>query len=341
MLTALLTLQIITTAASADPFAFFQPSFTITADDRRQLDRGEPIARVLPAKNLEVAVLAAVPVNIDGDRLVAWMRRIEELKKSAYVLAIRRFSDPPRIEDLADLTLDDEELSEILACRPGRCGVKLSVSEMATLQRAAAEAGNARKAALQEEFRRVVLERVNAYLSDGLIGPFENHGDKIWPAQEFARLVDHSTFLVDHLPDFAEQLRAGPRSRRPGTESFLYWSKERVANRPITSVTHVNIIRGDDAGSPDVLVAGKEIFSTHYINASLGLTALMRGEPGGPNYLVYVNRSQVDVLHGMFAGIIRWFMQRRLKAEAATVLQGLRRRLESGEPPQVIARGSP
>jgi hypothetical protein len=67
----------------------------------------------------------------------------------------------------------------------------------------------------------------------------------------------------------------------------------------------------------------------------------MRGEPGGPNYLVYVNRSQVDVLHGMFAGIIRWFMQRRLKAEAATVLQGLRRRLESGEPPQVIARGSP
>jgi hypothetical protein len=136
---------------------------------------------------------------------------------------------------------------------------------MATLQRAAAEAGNAWKAALQEEFRRVVLERVNAYLSDGLIGPFENHGDKIWPAQECARLVDHSTFLVAHLPDFAEQLRAEPRSRRPGTESFLYWSKERVANRPITSVTHVNIIRGDDAGSPDVLVAGKEIFSTHYI----------------------------------------------------------------------------
>jgi hypothetical protein len=67
----------------------------------------------------------------------------------------------------------------------------------------------------------------------------------------------------------------------------------------------------------------------------------MRGEPGGPNYLVYVNRSQVDVLHGMFAGIIRWFMQRRLKAEAANVLQGLRRRLESGEPPPVIVRGSP
>ena len=55
---------------------------------------------------------------------------------------------------------------------------------------------------------------------------------------------------------------------------------------------------------------------------------------------MYVNRSQVDVLHGMFAGIIRWFMQRRLKAEAANVLQGLRRRLESGELPPIVITGS-
>ena len=80
-------------------------------------------------------------------------------------------------------------------------------------------------------------------------------------------------------------------------------------------------------------MTGKELFSTHYVNASLGLTALARGSSGGPNYLVYVNRSEVDVLHGALAPIIRWVMQRRLRAEAASVLQGLRRRLESGEPP--------
>ena len=110
MLIALLALQALGAVPHADPFVFFQPSVTITADDRHQLDRGEPIARVLPGEDLEVAMFAAVPVGIDGDRLVAWMRRIEELKKSSYVLAIGRFSDPPRIEDLAGLTLDDEEL---------------------------------------------------------------------------------------------------------------------------------------------------------------------------------------------------------------------------------------
>jgi hypothetical protein len=62
---------------------------------------------------------------------------------------------------------------------------------------------------------------------------------------------------------------------------------------------------------------------------------------GGPNYLVYVNRSQVDVLRGMFGGIVRWFIEHRLKDEAAEVLQGLRRRLESGEPPPTVAPGLP
>src|SRR5579872_1867427 len=71
-------------APDLDPFAFFQPSVTLSVDDRRQLDRGESIARVLPGQDHEVAVFAAVRVDIDGDRLVAWMRRVEELKKSDY-----------------------------------------------------------------------------------------------------------------------------------------------------------------------------------------------------------------------------------------------------------------
>src|SRR3972149_11832062 len=89
-----------------DPFAFFRPSIAVTADDRRELDRGKPIARVVRGTDREVGVFAAVQVSVDGDRLVAWTRDIGALKKSPYVLAIGRFSDPPTIEDLEGLTLD-------------------------------------------------------------------------------------------------------------------------------------------------------------------------------------------------------------------------------------------
>ena len=328
----LLALQIASAATSVDPFVFFQPSVTITADDRRQLDRGEAIARVLPGRDLQVAVFAAVPIDIDGDRLIAWVRRIEELKKSSYVLAIRRFSDQPRIEDLADLALDDEELSEIRACRRGHCAVRLSTSEMAQLQEAAAHAGSDWKAAVQQTFRRAVLERVLAYLASGRVTPYEDGKDPVRPETRFASLLDHWAFLVERLPRFAQHLRGYPLTAAPEVESFMYWSKERLAGKAVVSVTHVSIVRNHAAGLPDALVAGKEIYATHYFYASLGLTAIIRGEPGRNNYLAYLNRSEVDVLRGMFGGLIRWFVQRRLRDEAADVLNGLRRRLEGGNP---------
>jgi hypothetical protein len=206
---------------------------------------------------------------------------------------------------------------------------------MTSLQRAGAEREGDWKVRVQEQFRRTVLDRIEAYLAGRKVGPYEDHSGQVWPADEFARLVEHSEFLVGHAPTFAAYLCSAPTRPIPDVESFLYWSKERVANRPIISVTDVEILRGQGAGMPDALVAGKELFSTHYVNASFGLTALVRGEAGGSNYLVYVNRSEVDVLHGMFGGVVRGFIQRRVKAEATSVLRGLRQRLESGEPPGV------
>jgi hypothetical protein len=332
MFLILLALQVLTTVPRADPFAFFQPTATVTADDRRQLDRGEAIARVLPGDDPEVAVFAAVPVNIDGDRLVAWIRRIEELKKSAYVLAIRRFSNPPRIEDLAELVLDDRELSDIRACRPGHCGLNVSPAEAAELS------GRGSADAIQQAFRLIVLQRARAYLADD---HEETLARDASPLADLSELVHHSLFLTEHMPRFANNLGHARHTPEPGVESFLYWSKERLAGKAIVGVTEVNILRGSEPGVPEVLVAGKEFFATHYIRASLGLTMLVHGEPGRGNYLVYVNRSEVDVLGGMFGGIVRWFMERRLRTEAADVLHGLRRRLESGEPPLAVVTGLP
>jgi hypothetical protein len=341
MLAAILLAQILAEVPAVDPFVFFRPSVSLSLDDRRQLDRGEPIARVLPAKDLEVVVFAAVPVEVDGDRLVAWMRRIEELKKSSYVLAIGRFSNPPRIEDLARLTLDEGELSEVRSCRPAGCSLKLAAVEMQSLRHAAASAGDKWKPALQQAFRSVVLQRVQAYLAGGLaaLAPYADKDVELSPAARFTALLGHASFLNENAPAFAEHLSRYPQTPTPDLESFLYWSKERLARRAIISVTHVNILRSPDPGMPDALVAGKEVFSTHYVNASLGLTAILRGGPEGGNYLAYLNRSEVDVLDGAFGGLVRWFLQRRLKSEAADVLRALRGRLERGDPPPLAGEG--
>jgi hypothetical protein len=330
-------------ATALDPFSFFRPSIAVSADDRRELDRGQSIAHIVRGADREVAVFAAIQVSIDGDRLVAWMRDIGELKKSPHVLAIGRFSDPPTIEDLDRLTLDEGDLSAIRRCQRGDCGLKLAGAEIARLRQALAEAGDNWKPVLQDTFRQIVLQRVEGYLANGhaaLLG-YEDKGGPLSLEARFSSLLNRSFFLTGSTPRFAEYLDQYPRAPISEVESFIYWSKERLEGKAIISATHVSILRSAERALPDALVAGKGIFATHYVNASLGLTAILRGSPGSPNYLAYVNRSDVDMAGGVFGGLVRVLMERRLKKEAATVLVGLRQRLESGDPASPAARFNP
>jgi hypothetical protein len=47
-----------------------------------------------------------------------------------------------------------------------------------------------------------------------------------------------------------------------------------------------------------------------------------------------VNRSQLDLLAGLFGGWKRTLIEGKLKAESGSVFNEVRRRLESGPPPE-------
>jgi hypothetical protein len=314
-----------------DPFAWLGPTITVTADDRRTLDHGDPIARTLPSDKHELAVFAAITVKVGAPRLEAWMNRIEALKKSEYVLAIGRLSDPARVEDFARLTLDDDDLDAIRSCRPGDCALKLSAPEMTTLQDTASGAGREWRPAVQTAFRALVLARVEAYVARGAIASYEDKRPAIAPPERFAAILDHLPFLAAHAPALAARLAAPPTAG--SGDGFFYWSKERIARKAVVNITEVHFFRGQTPDEPALVVTARNVFATHYINGSLGVTALVDGAPGGPNYLVYVNRSSVDTPGGLLSGMVRWFAERRLKSNAGDVLRALRTRLESGDPP--------
>jgi|SRR5262245_10134640 len=95
----------------------------------------------------------------------------------------------------------------------------------------------------------------------------------------------------------------------------------------------VNIVRPRMPSPVRLAVITREIFATHYRNASLGLTAVTE-DAAGQRYLVYVNRSQLDLLSGVFGGWKRALVEGKLKSESASVFNEVRRRLESGPPPE-------
>src|SRR6478735_7584290 len=96
--------RLLAAAVLVDPFAFFQPTVRLTPSDRSTLEAGNAFAKSVQAPSGNVAIVAAVPVRIDGARLVAWMRDIAALKQSAVVKQIGRFSPVPSLADVQGLT---------------------------------------------------------------------------------------------------------------------------------------------------------------------------------------------------------------------------------------------
>ena len=316
----------------ADPFGFFRPDVTLSASDRQAIDRGEARVRTLAHRDRDVAVFGAAAIKIEGDRLVAWVREIARMKQSPAVLAVGRFSDPPRVEDLARLEIDTEDLVEIQRCRPGDCDLKLSADEMTALQRQISGPAAAWRPKVQQAFRNLIIDRIRAFETRGIEG-LPTYADKNPPRlsrDAFAVLFDQSMSLKTGLPEVAAAM-TGPPRMPAGAECFYYWSKERFSGKPVISATHVSIVRPGSPNAPAVVVIGRQLFATHYINSSLSLTSLLRG-PGPHNYLAYLNRSEVDVIGGMFGGVARMLIQRRIANEADELLAALRQRLERGEP---------
>ncbi len=301
---------------TTDPFDFLEPAVQLSDEDRQRIDGRSVIVRILPASGHEVATLAAGALSVGPDALLASVRNIVQLKKSSLVPQISRFSAQPQLEDLRDLTLDTGDADEIRRCGPGRCGLKLEPAEITRLQRAFSTSSEDPRAALEQEFRRVVLDRAHEYLRRG-----EQRNQ-----HEFSMLLQHSPHFQS-LPQLNTYLQRYPAMPLPDSESFLYWSKETYAWKPMISITHVTMVRGTgDAGSPEAMIATRDVFATRYTSGSLVLTLLLRDQrQPSQRYLVYLNRTWIDGLRGLW----RPFVEHRIKSQAKGLFAAARDKIEA------------
>jgi hypothetical protein len=310
------------------PLRFLNPPFVFAPEAIRKLREGHPVVKILPDETDEIAALAAIRLDAPAEALRVAVLDIERLKRSAEIMAIKKFSTPPVIEDLEDLVLDDQDMEDLRDCRPGDCGMKLAEPEIRALQQAQHLAGADARAAVQEKLRQLVLQRVLRYLRGGLenLPAYHDFENPVELQPVFSSLIGRLPFLYRKLPRFAAFVEHYPELSMPEITSFLYWSKEKIGRRASVNVTHVSIWQGEE---PAVIVAAKQIFANHYTDGSLGLTMVLTGPAGSHSYLVYVNRSHVDFLKGFWAPLTRMLIVGRIESDAGRYMEALRNRLES------------
>ena len=322
-------------AAVADPLTFATATGIVGREERSRIEAGGAVVSVVSARKPDFAAFGLAQTKAPPPRLIAWSRTIEHLYRGTYVPVIGRFSTQPRLDDLSSLRLDPDDLNDLRECRPGDCGVKLSAVEIGRIRGAASAAGEYWQEATLGAFREVLLTRAQSYLASGLAAapPYFDQEQPISPQREYAQVAARIGLEPMYGSQALPYFDAYPHGDARGVESFLYWSKETLGGgKPIVSITHVAIFSSTTEPVPYAMTAARQVYASHYLDASLSFTIIVDGEVA-PQYLVYMRRLRTDAFEGAFGWLIRGIVERRIRAEGPALMNALRRKLEGSDPP--------
>ena len=318
-------------AGAATPFAapasnaaveavrsYVKTSFELTDADLARVDRGHVVARTLQANDpREVGTLGVVRLPIHPGQYVEGIADITRFKKDEAVLQIGVFGSTPALEDVASLTLDDADIRSLRDCRVGHCGLRLSAEAIGRFRQDidwrrpdAAQRANAL-------MRQMLVDYVAEYQRGGAAASMQ-YADRPEPlnlGREFAALSVSGPGGCQQFPDLRRHLLDYPADRTPDIVDVIYWSKERVGRRTVVSVTHLVTARITGDSPVDYVIASKQIYASHYFDASLGLTVLLRDRSGPPELTYLVVHQPVPCRY--FRGDVRQRRARNCQLEGA------------------------
>jgi hypothetical protein len=321
--------------AASDPArSFLADALRFSTADIDSLDRGEVIARTLEVSHRrEVATLGVARINTSPQRYVDRLSDITAFKRTADVLQIGRFGDAPQDGDVASLTIDEPDLKQLRACRVDSCDLRLSAPAIQHLQREIDwQAPDASRRA-----SRALLQLLVAYAADyrqtGTAAAMEyaDRAPRVNVGREFASLLAADPLTSGYAPRLRRHLLEFPEAASDKITDFLYWSKELIHGRPVISITHVAAVAAAGDSPVAYAVGSKQIYATHYYDASLGLTLLVPDPTAASakTYVVYVNRSRIDLFDRPFGGVARRVVAAKARTVVAEQLERLQRQLGS------------
>jgi hypothetical protein len=319
----------------------------ITDREWAAVERGEPLARILPSDRREIAVVGAIRIAADRNQLAARYRSIDSLKRSAIVLDAGVFGGVPAASDLSRLVFEDHGL-DLRDCTPGDCRVRLGAGEIARFHREVdwnAPDWKTRSATL---WREVLAGYAAAYQENGrkALPVFANKAEPLGVASEFDLLLGSYGFLADYSPALHTYLRTLGPEAPPRTEGTLYWTKEDFGVRPLIRISH-QIVQTPARGNDPLIVTSNQVYADHYLDAAITATlSLSVAEDEGRSfYMVSINRARTRSLTGMLRTMIRSTVQGRSRDAMRKILVATKTALEAEQRqpgrPFDVARGRP
>jgi hypothetical protein len=306
----------------------------LTPAELGELRSGSAVVKGLASSaRQELAQLGVVGIGIGGEEFVRRFRDIEGFERGPGTPQIGKFGNPPRLADLASLTLPTQDLKALQACRPGDCDLKLSTENIRRIQRevnwTAADA--ARQA--NDAMRRVLLDLVVAYQTSGneALGAYDHGAKSVRVGEEFKALLAAPAIVPAPIEPLLRYLQDFPRNRPQDVEEFFYWTVVEFGLKPTVRINHVVIYPLRDTPSTvTYAIATKQLYATHYFDTTLELRFLLDRAATGQRglYLVSILRSRNDGMTGFSGSLLRPIISRRSRTGIRRYLEYVKRQME-------------
>ncbi len=301
----------------------------LSGSDRARLMGGAPVTKMLDSDpDREVAVFGAVWIKAAPHAYVELVKDIEHFESGGAFAITKRISNPPRLDDFAQLALPDSDVKDLRSCRIGNCEIKIGAESLQKLRASVDWKRPDANAQVQAAFRQIALDYVTGYREGGnsRLAVYRDKGRPTFVADEFRSLVDRIPALGEYLPDLRRFLLDYPAVSIPGSTDFLYWQETRFGLKPTIRINHLVIQETPQATA----VASKMLYATHYFWTALEVRVLVPDPSHGPGFwFVMVSRSRSDGLSGFVGHIVRGRVRDEAQRGTLAALSATRARLET------------
>jgi hypothetical protein len=296
--------------------------------DQERLLRGEPVTKILDADpSKEVAIFGAVWIKAPVARYVSAVKDIEQFEKGGNFVVTKRISNPPRLDDFAQLTLPPDDVGDLKSCKVGSCDLKLGEAAMVRMRKEVDWSKPTAGADVDRLARQLTLEYVNGYLEGGdkELATYRDSSRPTFVAQEFSTMVGHMPALTVYLPELKRYLLDYPKVTLPNSDSFLYWQEANFGLKPTIRINHFTVVEQP----PNVAVVSKMLYATHYFWTAIELRVLVPDASRGEGFwFASVSQSRSDGLSGFTGSLIRGKVRGEAEKGMLAVLRTMKARLE-------------
>jgi len=273
----------------------------LPADAPARIRHGEMVhSEPRESSDRELGVGLTFLVEQPVAEVVQAFRAAVDLKADPHLSASIPIRGPGTTADFASLVLEPggaAEAKRYLEASPGDT-LNLSADEIQAFD-GLASAGGDKKLLVEEQLKRLLLARYQAYLERGLGGmaPYERGGGACDPSGELRRASEAARLLKLHAPAMQQLLLSYPEGKPAGLEEHFYWLRYELDGRPNYTLRHRLAMPVGEVFA----IADREFYVSHGYNTSQAFSGLIPVPEG--TLVVYRTRVSTDQVAGFGSSI--------------------------------------